>query len=196
ILLEKGKSTPKSFTLSDGRELEVFIELLPPEINVILMGQQYDVYPLVRLIREVGWRATVVANSQKITPKLSTLTNALVAPEDFETLLIDQNTAIVLMSHDFKTDKYNLPKALKTAAPYIGMLGPRVRSEKILNELSAENTAVSNSDLPRIHAPAGLDIGALSPEEIALSIVAEIRAVFSERDGSFLRLRQGTIHER
>lgn len=196
ILLEKGKSTPKSFTLSDGRELEVFIELLPPEINVILMGQQYDVYPLVRLIREVGWRATVVANSQKITPKLSTLTNALVAPEDFETLLIDQNTAIVLMSHDFKTDKYNLPKALKTAAPYIGMLGPRVRSEKILNELSVENTAVLDSDLPRIHAPAGLDIGALSPEEIALSIVAEIRAVFSERDGSFLRLRQGTIHER
>jgi xanthine/CO dehydrogenase XdhC/CoxF family maturation factor len=100
------------------------------------------------------------------------------------------------MSHDYKTDKYNLPIALKTDVPFIGMLGPRVRSEKIFTELMAEGINISENNFERIHAPVGLDIGAVSPEEIALSLIAEIRASFSNRDGHFLRLRQTTIHER
>jgi len=114
----------------------------------------------------------------------------------FNDIIIDRYTAIVLMSHDYKTDKINLPKALKTDALYIGMLGPRERSEKIFNELTDEGTPINEADMERIYAPAGLDIGALSPEEIALSIIAEIKAVFSKREGGFLRLRQTAIHER
>jgi len=196
LLLRSGKSTPKVFVLADGRAIEIFIEILPPQINVILIGQQYDVAPLARVVKEMGWRATVVGNVLKITPKLLSLADAVVAPDELEALLIDGQTAIVLMSHDFKTDKYNLPRALKTTAPYVGMLGPRVRSENIFNELAAEGLPISETDMARIYAPAGLDIGALSPEEIALSIVSEIRAVFSNRDGSFLRLRPTSIHER
>lgn len=76
------------------------------------------------------------------------------------------------------------------------MLGPRVRSEKIFDELAQEGIKISETDMERIHAPVGLDIGAISPEEIALSIVAEIRAVFSDRSGAALRLRTTPIHER
>ncbi|MFN8345514.1 MAG: XdhC family protein [Spirosomataceae bacterium] len=192
----KGRSAPKTFVLAQGGEIELFIEILPPEVHLVLMGHQYDVLPLARLVKEIGWRATVVANPQKVMQKLFAVADAPVAPADFDTILIDRHTAIILMSHDFKTDKYNLPKVLKTGASYIGMLGPRVRSEKIFNELAQEGIEISDSDTERIYAPVGLDIGAVSPEEIALSIVAEIRAVFSERDGAALRLRTAPIHER
>lgn len=195
-LVYKGRSAPKTFELSDGGEIELFIEILPPEVHLVLMGHQYDVLPLARLVKEIGWRATVVANPQKVMQKLFAVADALVAPADFDTILIDRHTAIILMSHDFKTDKYNLPKVLKTGSSYIGMLGPRVRSEKIFNELAQEGIEISDSDMERIYAPVGLDIGAVSPEEIALSIVAEIRAVFSDRDGVALRLRTTPIHER
>ena len=100
------------------------------------------------------------------------------------------------MSHDYKTDKNNLPKALATFAPYIGMLGPRIRSEKIWRELTEEGRISPTENMDRIHAPVGLDIGAVTPEEIALSLIAEVKAALSGRDGTFLRLRTTEIHNR
>lgn len=192
--ITKSKSAPGQFELADGRELELFIEIVPPVTHVVLMGQQYDVYPLVKIIKELGWQATVVANRQKVTQKLFAAADAIVAPDEFDQIAIDDHTALILMAHDFKTDKYNLPKVLNTAAGFIGILGPRVRYGKMVQELATEGIIVDESN--RIHAPVGLDIGAVSPEEIALSIVAEIRADLAGRDGTFLRLRSTTIHER
>lgn len=192
--IAKGKSAPVSLGLSDGRSIELFVEVIPPVPHVVVMGQQYDVYPLVRLINELGWQATVVANPQKITKAFFSQANALVAPADFDTIPIDEQTAFILMAHDFNTDRANLPKALATNAPFVGVLGPRVRTERMVTELAAEGVFISLEE--RVHAPVGLDIGATSPEEIALSIVAEIKAVLSGRDGSSLRLRQAPIHER
>jgi xanthine/CO dehydrogenase XdhC/CoxF family maturation factor len=195
-LIENSKSGMRQIELSDGRKLTAFIELLLPEIHMVLMGHQYDIYPLARLIKEIGWRVTMVSNPLKINSKLTDTVDAIFGYDQLNAINIDRHTAIVLMSHDYKTDKTNLPMALQTAAFYIGMLGPRVRSEKIFNELCAQNKQVSDKDMERIYAPAGLDIGATSPEEIALSIIAEIKAVFSKRDGAFLRLRHSPIHER
>ena len=193
--LDENKSAPYKF-LHEENVLEAFIEILPPEINMVLIGHQYDVYPFSRLIKEMGWRVTIVANPLKLNTKITAIANEVIAPEMFAAFLVDNHTAIVLMSHDYQTDKTNLVKALATAAPYIGMLGPRSRSEKIWRELSEEGSAISAEDLQRIHAPIGLDIGAVTPEEIALSLVAEVRAFLSNRDGAFLRLRQISIHDR
>ena len=195
--LKDNKSAPHHFLLEDGSRLEAFIEILPPEINVVLMGFQYDVYPFSRLLKEIGWRVTIVANPLKLNTHITDIADAVVAPESFpDDLQVDAYTVMVLMSHDYKTDKYNLPKALATAAPYIGILGPRSRSEKIVRELEQERYQITTTDLKRIHAPIGLDIGAITPEEIALSLAAEVRAVISGREGSFLRLRENSIHER
>lgn len=194
--LEKNKSAPFDFELEDKKKLSVFIEILLPEIHLILMGHQYDVYPLARLTKEMGWRVTVVSNPLKVNAAFAKTIDLVLPIEQFSEIPFDDYTAIILMSHDYNTDKRNLPKALETASLYIAMLGPRVRSEKIFRELEEENAAISHEDLKRIYAPAGLDIGALSPEEIALSLLAEIRAVLSEREGGFLRLRETTIHER
>jgi xanthine dehydrogenase accessory factor len=192
----KGKSAPVQFNAEQGGKVAFFIELLPPEIHLVLMGNQYDVYPLTRLSKEMGWKVTIVANPLKVNNKISKMANEIVLPENFTDILFDNHTAVILMSHDYKTDKNNLPKALATQTPFIGMLGPKVRSEKIFMELSEEGFAISETDFERIHAPVGLDIGAVSPEEIALSLLSEIRASFSNRKGDFLRLRQTTIHER
>ena len=194
--IAKGVSAPYRFEGHEGAVLEAFIEILAPEIHLVLWGHQYDVYPLTRLVKELGWRVTVVANPLKVNRRIAELVDAVVPPEQFTDILFDDHTAIVLMSHDYKTDKQNLPVALATHAPYIGMLGPRVRSEKIWAELADEGTPIADDDFPRIHAPVGLDIGAVSPEEIALSLAAEIRASFSHREGTYLRLRQSTIHVR
>jgi xanthine dehydrogenase accessory factor len=191
-----GKSAPIKIDLEQGGKLAFFIELLPPEIHLVLMGNQYDVYPLTRLSKEMGWKVTIVANPLKVNTKISKIADEIVLPENFMDILFDNHTAVILMSHDYKTDKNNLPKAIKTDASFIGMLGPRVRSEKIFKELSEEGISISETDFQRIHAPVGLDIGAVSPEEIALSLLSEIRASLSNRDGHFLRLRQSTIHER
>ena len=191
-----GKSAPLKFNIEKSGKLEIFIEILPPEIHLILMGNQYDVYPLTRLVKEMGWRVTIVANPLKVNSKISSIADIIVPPDDFEGIFFDDHTAIVLMAHDYKTDKYNLPKALKTNSPFIGVLGPRVRSERIFSELMAEGITISETNFERIHAPVGLDIGAVTPEEIALSLIAEIRASFSNREGNFLRLRQSTIHDR
>jgi xanthine/CO dehydrogenase XdhC/CoxF family maturation factor len=191
-----GHSAPWYLELEDGRKLGCFIEILAPEISIILMGHQYDVYPLSRLIKEMGWRLTIVAEPPKINPHIVMIADEVVAPSNFANIFIDQYTAIILMAHDYKTDKNNLPRALATVAPYIGMLGPRIRSEKIWRELAQESRMDPTENMDRIHAPVGLDIGAVTPEEIALSLVAEVKAALSGRDGTFLRLRTTAIHNR
>jgi xanthine/CO dehydrogenase XdhC/CoxF family maturation factor len=194
--IESGRSGPCEVQLPGNKKLSVFVEVLLPEIHLVLMGHQYDIYPLARLIKEVGWRVTMVSNPLKVDSKLSGTVDAVFGYDQLNRIEIDHCTAIVLMAHDYKTDKLNLPKALQTDAFYVGMLGPRLRSEKIFGELSEQGNAISRQDMERIYAPAGLDIGAVSPEEIALSILAEIKTVFSKREGGFLRLRHVPIHER
>jgi xanthine dehydrogenase accessory factor len=189
-------SGPQEFQSSEGKKLVVFIEVLLPEIQLVLMGHQYDVYPLSMLAKVLGWRVIMVTNPLKVNSNLFSGIDQILESDQFAEIPIDQYTAILLMSHDFKTDKLNLTNVLRTEVSYIGMLGPKVRAEKIFRELAEEGKSVSAENLERIHAPAGLDIGALSPEEIALSLTAEIRSVFSKREGGFLKLRQSTIHER
>ena len=91
----------------------------------------------------MGWRVTMVSNPLKINSKFLDTVDAIFGYGQFNDIQIDQFTAIVLMSHDYKTDKINLPKVLQTGAFYVGMLGPRVRSEKIFNELASEGKSLA-----------------------------------------------------
>lgn len=190
------KSIPYKLEAAEGKKAAVFIEILPPEIHVVLIGHQYDVYPMSRLLKEIGWRVSIVAELLKVNILIRAYADEIRPPAEFSELLIDDHTAIILMSHDYKTDKKNLPKALGTAAPFIGMLGPRLRSEKIWKELNEEGRNITSLEMERIYAPLGLDIGAVTPEEIALSLAAGIKAAFAGRDGTFLRLRRSPIHPR
>ena len=194
IQIAKKSSNTFRYESAEGNNLTLFIEILPPEIHVVLAGHQYDVYPMTRLLKELGWRVSILAELIKVNSNIRAIADEIRPFSEFNELTIDEHTAIILMSHDYKTDKRNLPLVLRSASPFIGMLGPRVRSEKIWDEMKDEGFQISEEDMNRIYAPIGLDIGAVTPEEIALSLAAGIRAAFSGRDGQFLKFRQSPIH--
>lgn len=187
--LQSGKSSVKEY---DG--LKVFMEILHPSIRLVLFGSNYDIYPLLKISRELGWEASLVMNPAKASGEVRRLAKQIY-PKDAE-IPYDHYTAFILMAHDYKTDKNNLLRALKSEVPYIGMLGPVKRRNKSLDELMGEGHLFSEEQLARLYNPVGLDIGATTPEEIALAILAEVKAHFAHRDGRFLRERVGYIHER
>lgn len=179
-----------------GEEVQVFIEVVFPALNLVIYGGNYDIYPVVRIAHELGWNTMVVMNKLKAGKALFELGVQVVHNKSGEQPAVDDYTAILLMAHDYDTDLKNLRQVLQTNAGYIGLLGPRKRSQKIFDALAHEGRALSEHDQQRIFAPAGLDIGAVSPEEIAVSIIAEVRACFAGREGSPLRFRKGAIHDR
>ncbi|MBK8702630.1 MAG: XdhC family protein [Saprospiraceae bacterium] len=172
--------------------LEALVEVLLPPIQVVMCGGNYDIAPFVDLNRLLGWRPVVVANLQKVNPEYIAYAETL-HQQGQPLPAYDPRTAIVLMAHDYATDLANLRSALETQAPYIALLGPRKRADKMLAALAAEGID-TKPQAHRLHYPAGLDIGATTPETIALSIAAEITAHFSGRQGGFLRDRPGSIY--
>jgi xanthine/CO dehydrogenase XdhC/CoxF family maturation factor len=168
--IDQALATRQSRTLTLG-DTRYFIEIILPAIHVVAYGGNYDIHTLRRQTIELGWDFTVVHKANPQPPA------------------IDDYTAILLMSHDYNTDKRNLERVLPSPATYIGILGPHKRAAKLFAEL-----AVKEDEIRRIYAPAGLDIGAATPEEIALSILAEVRSHFSRRNGASLRNREGSIY--
>jgi len=189
-----GAQTSRSLSYNQDAE-RIFIEVILPVTHLVMYGGNYDIYPMVRLARELGWKVTVVTNISKAEKSLFDIASEVIHNKGEKQPVVDAFTAIVLMSHDYKTDLRNFRTALGSEASYIGMLGPKKRAQKMFGELAQEGNPVSEENLARIFAPAGLDIGANTPEEIALSILAEIVSIFTGRSGASLKLRERTIHE-
>jgi xanthine dehydrogenase accessory factor len=193
------RSEAKVYTVR-GKEYEVFIELIQPSLSLIIFGGGFDARPVSELAKSLGWNVSVtdecVAHIAPIffptADKLSLCQREFI-DRDFE---ITPYTACVLMSHNYDYDRDVLKKLLSTNSPYIGILGPRKRFDKMQEEFSAAEITLSDFDLQRIHSPIGLDIGAEAPDEIALSIVSEIQSKFANRSGGFLKYHNGPIHQR
>jgi xanthine/CO dehydrogenase XdhC/CoxF family maturation factor len=193
------RSEAKVYTVS-GKEYEVFIELIQPSLSLIIFGGGFDARPVSELAKSLGWNVSVtdecVAHIAPIffptADKLSLCQREFI-DRDFD---ITPYTACVLMSHNYDYDRDVLKKLLSTNSPYIGILGPRKRFDKMQEEFSVDGITLSDFDLQRIHSPIGLDIGAEAPDEIALSIVSEIQSKFANRSGGFLKYHNGPIHQR
>ena len=175
-------------------EIELFLEVIIPATHLIIYGGNYDIYSLVKLAKEVGWKVSVVCNPLKVHKSLFEMADAVIDKAEVHEIEIDVFTVGVLMTHDFETDFQNMLKLLKTNISFIGMLGPKKRTDKMFLKLAEDGNPVSEADLLKIATPVGLDIGATTPEEIAISIIAEIKTFFSGRDGSRLKFRQGAIY--
>jgi xanthine/CO dehydrogenase XdhC/CoxF family maturation factor len=172
---------------------EVFVETIKPPLNLLLFGAGYDALPLIKFAKELGWRVTAIdhrpafANKERLSEADEILVKNI---EDFDdNFFQDENSAAVIMTHNYNRDRDILPRLLKSKYLYVGALGPKKRTEKILAETNGNWTE-------NLHAPIGLDIGADTPEAIALAIIAEIQAVLKSRNGGFLRERQGSIYGR
>jgi xanthine dehydrogenase accessory factor len=148
-----------------------FVELLRPPIRLALFGDRSDAPALADAARALGWDVACVSRSEPV-------------PDD----LLDERTFAVVMNHSYATDEERLRALLDSSVPYVGMLGPRGRTERLLAEVDG------HPGMERVFAPAGLDVGAEGPQEIASAIVAEIIAVDRGRGGGSLRERRAPIH--
>lgn len=193
------KSFTKKYT-SGCQSIEVFIELIQPAISLVIFGAGFDARSVSNLAKTLGWRVSVtdecVAHIAPIffpeVDKLSLCQRDFV-DRDFD---ITPYTACVVMSHNYDYDRDVVRKLLNSQAPYIGILGPRKRFDKMIDEFQEQGITLSAHHHEIIHSPIGLDIAAETPEEIAVSIIAEIQAKLHRREGQFLKLRTTPIHER
>lgn len=177
-----------------GEQQNVLIEFIKPETRLVIVGDNYDVNALLGIANELGWEIYLIGKAKKLSKFAYQIAKKVLDYKDVADVPIHDYTAIVLMSHDYKWDKTMLSAFLQKQPKYIGMLGPKKRREKMQYEQGLQNYNLSK--LVNLYSPVGLDIGAESPEEIALSIVSEIVAVFRKREGKSLKFRAGTIHER
>lgn len=179
-------------TTDAGEKMKLLIEFIKPETRLVIVGYNYDVNAFAGIARELGWEIQVVGRAKKLSKSLFNLAAKVLEFEQADSVEVHDYTAVILMSHDYNWDKTLLPIFLKKNPAYIGMLGPKKRMQKMQAELpdyDLENQV-------NFHSPTGLDIGAESPEEIALAIASEIVATFRGRGGASLKFREGTIHER
>jgi len=194
-VLEHKKSKTYHFE-AEGVKASVFIELIPPQFHLAIYGDNYDVYPILEMAKLMDWDVSLVGNIQKLKKeKLRSVKNIYLKDEEARPA-IDHRSAIILMAHDYRTDYANLQRVIKSPANYIACLGPRKRFDKMVAELKADGIEFTDETLQRIFAPCGLEIGANTPEEIAMSLFSEILSVFSGKTGGMLRDKKGPIHKR
>jgi xanthine/CO dehydrogenase XdhC/CoxF family maturation factor len=197
--LRSGEAASKMYPVAGGCA-ELSLEVLHPSIALLIFGGGYDASPVVKMAGSLGWQVSVTDDCIAHTgsKRFPGACQVLHAPRKsvVEQLDITPYSFAVLMSHNYDYDIAVLPQLLKTHIGYIGILGPRKRYHKMLNELAMRGQPVSETDQERIFSPVGLDLGAETPEEIALSIVAEIQAVHRKRKGIPLKDKKGHIHER
>jgi xanthine/CO dehydrogenase XdhC/CoxF family maturation factor len=199
LCMATGKASTVRYEVT-GQSVDVFIERIDPGIELIIFGAGYDTIPLTRLATEIGWSVTVTEDCiAHLAPKRFPQATCLLyadATAITEKLTLTDRTAAVLMSHNYNYDLAVLTRLIPTRVPYIGVLGPRKRYQKMQAEWERSDKRFAQSALNRVHSPIGLDVGAETPDEIALAILGEIKAFFSDRSGGFLREKPGSIHAR
>ena len=192
-------SSFKNYT-SDAHNITAFIEVIKPPVSIIIIGAGNDVMPVVNMADILGWETTVVdgrANYAKQERFVSACQVLVAKPENvLEQIAIDEHTVFLLMTHNYNYDMAMLRQLLGKNVAYIGMLGPKKKRERMLNELKEGGAHFTEQQLSVLHSPVGLDIGAETSEEIALSILSEIKAFFANKDVQSLRTIKEVIHPR
>ncbi len=177
--------------------LEQFQQEMEPCFKLIIVGAEHDAVQLCSFASNMGWEVSVIAHPTE-DKKLSDFPGANeldgVIAEAMDISSIDKQTAIVLMTHSYVKDLQFLIALQKSPMIYLGLLGPNKRREKLLNEFIEHCPEVEESFFERVYGPAGLNIGGETPQEIAISILAEVLAVIRGKEPMSLRDKQGGIH--
>lgn len=177
----------------------VFLETITAPTHLCVFGAGDDAQPLVRLAKELGWFVSIAdPRAAFATVERFPVADRVVIgpPEELPTRAnIDSETVAVVMTHHYVHDVPLLRALLPLQLPYLGLLGPRKRADKIISDLTTDGTQITQEQRARLHAPVGLDLGADAPEQVALAITAEIQAVLTRRNGQPLRQRTQPIHQ-
>ena len=175
-----------------------FVECVNPLISLIIIGAGNDAIPLTKIAAVLGWEITIIDGrpNYAVAERFPLAKKVLVAKpgQALENLELNKWTAFVLMTHNYNYEIEFLKELLPLEISYIGILGPKKKLDRMLGELEDKGAIITQKNLDVIHGPVGLDIGSENSEEIALSIIAEIKAVFSARNGKPLKYKTTAIH--
>lgn len=184
-------------TYRDERgEIEVFCEYLAPQRRLVIFGAGHDAQPLSHVAKLLDWHVTVVdgrahfARAERF-PDADLVLQADARPP-YELGRLTDGAMVAIMSHSYSQDRHWLGGVLQGNPAYIGQLGPRDRTERLLVEIRQQTTRLPA--LERLHYPIGLDIGGDTPESVATAILAEMTAALNQRNGGMLKHRQAAIH--
>ena len=187
-LLAQEQSRVQQYRLG-GITLDVFIETFPPPQRLIIIGGVHVAIPLHRIAKLLGYHVTVVdARGILATPERFPLADSIMVqwPDDaLAALHLDSGTSVVVLTHDPKFDYPALLAAIQSPARYVGAIGSKNTNSKRMEALRV--MGATDEQLSRIFAPVGLDLGAKSPSEIALAVMAEIVAQRYSRNGGHLK---------
>jgi xanthine dehydrogenase accessory factor len=178
-----------SLTLQDGSHT-VFLDVYQPPPELMIFGAGHDAIPLVEMGSSVGLSVTVIdpREGYNTVERFPGARKRVIArPSEQEQIQIGTRTYVVIMNHHLERDQEALKLALHSKTPYVGLLGPRKRCDRIMRAWEEQGVPFSADELARLYNPIGLNLGAESPEEIAVSIISEILAVQRRHDGRFLR---------
>ena len=196
--LASGRPAVRVYSLPAGTAT-AFIEAVRPPVPLVIFGAGQDALPVVRLAKDLGWHVTVVdARAAFATRARFPQADEVLActPEAIpQRVRLDPETVALIMTHSYLQDQRLLGVLLPSPVRYLGILGPKSRTQRLLSDLAAQGAVWTEGQLERVYAPVGLDIGADGPEEIALAVLAEIRAVLAGRAGGPLRQRSSPIHQ-
>lgn len=196
-VLVNGNSVTKTYLYGD--KFTCFIELLQPAVSLIIVGAGNDAIPLMQIAATLGWQIYIVDGrlNYAIAERFPLAKKIIVSkPENvLSQIIIDERTLIVLMTHNYNYDQCVLKQLLPLSLSYIGVLGPKKRLQRMLDEFAQEGIKITPKHLESVFGPAGLDIGSENADEIALSIIAEMQAVLKKRAGTSLRYKT-SIHSR
>ena len=169
-------------TGSSSHSSEYFVELIAPPPAVFIFGAGDDTQPLADFAWSLGWRVTVADNRSNLARPERFPRVARVSSLDAALTYINPADAAVIMTHSYEQDRETLRALLPRNLKYIGLLGPRRRTERLLGEIAPELGLTVAECTARLHTPVGLDLGGHSPAAIALAIAAELQAVFAGRE--------------
>jgi xanthine dehydrogenase accessory factor len=175
-------------------------EVIEPPPCLTVFGAGEDAKPLSRIAKELGWCVTVVDSRAALAsvgrfPEADAVVVAPCGSLD-EHVELDQRSYVVVMTHRYEDDLRLLKIVLSRKAAYVGVVGSRQRTERLMDQLRNEGAAINTDALEALSAPVGLDIGATTPEAIALSILSEMQCVMTGRNAGRLRDRKSSIHAR
>lgn len=198
-VLRSGLTTTKEY-ITSGAAAQVSLQAVQPDISLTIFGAGNDAIPLVNVASIAGWNIHVVDGraSHATKQRFPAADQLLVGKPShiLDQLSFDNLSAAVLMTHNYNYDLKVLERLVFTQCPYIGVLGPKKKMEKMYSDLEANGISITDEQRQRIFSPVGLDLGAETSEEIALSIAAEIKAALSGTAATSLRTKDGPIHER
>ena len=180
-------------------DAQIFADTIAPPTALVVFGAGDDAQPLARLAHELGWHVTIADPRATFATetRFPTVDALVVAPaaELAARVVPGADALAVVMTHHYVHDVPILRALLQRPLAYLGLLGPKKRSEKILADLAIDGLVITPAMRARLHAPVGLDLGAEAPPQVALAILAEMQAALAARDARPLRERKKPIHD-